>query len=208
MHHRRGLIIAVIGAPRSGKSFLVRKLAKHYRAHYFLEGEESDLPARIKEDIAKNLRPLERILWFHNGLVKKYLHALALKKKGKTVVLDSFWLSNHMFIDTLLKGFERKIVRDLAALDRKMLGWPDVTVYLKISEEGMRKFIAKGRRTFDRSEEFIRDQALPVARIYERFFSKAHVARRVLTIRRDKLDFSRRRDFKRLVEKIERFVNR
>lgn len=207
MKVRRGLIIAVIGAPRSGKSFLVRKLAKHFRAHYFLEGEEGDLPARIREDVAKNTRPLERILWFHNELVNKYLRALALKAKGQIVVLDSFWLSNHMFIDTLLKGFERKIVRDLAAVDREMLGWPDATIRLKISEEGMRKFIAQGGRTFDRSEEFIRDQALPVARIYDRFFSKTHIARRVLTVRRDKLDFSKRRDFRRLVEKIERFID-
>lgn len=198
-----GKVLAIVGAPRSGKSFLARKLAEHYKAKLFLEGEEGDFPQRIVEDIEKNIRPLERVLWFRTELVKTYLEALRLKQEGHTVILDVFWMSPQMFIDVLLEGFERDLMWNIAHQDRELLGWPDVTIFLKISENGMRKFIQAGGRTFDQSEDFIIKQAVPVNQRHENFFAKEQRGNQVLTINRDGLDFEKEEDFATLVREIE-----
>lgn len=88
----KGKIICVVGAPRTGKSFLVNKLSEYIQAKAFYEGEENDFPLRLQEDIAKNIRPMERILWFRNKLVDQYTQALALKAQGETVVSDVSYL--------------------------------------------------------------------------------------------------------------------
>lgn len=198
---KAGKIIAVVGAPRSGKSFLARKLAEHYDAKLFLEGEEGEFPARIEEDIAQNVRPLERVLWFRTTLVERYLEALKLRDEGHVVILDVFWMSPQMFIDTLLTGFERELMWDVAHQDQKLLGWPDQTVFLKISEEGIRKFVALGDRSFDQSEDFILKQALPVNQMHSEFFAGQH-AKNILTVERDNLDFNKDDDFQSLVDKL------
>jgi len=196
-----GKIIAVVGAPRSGKSFLVQKLADHFKAETFLEGEEGEFPARIEEDIKNNIRPLERILWFRTMLVDRYLKAMELREQGKTVILDVFWMSPQMFIDTLLEGFERELMWHVGRQDQKILGWPDLTIFLKVTETSIRKFITLGGRDFDNSEEFIQKQALPVNQMHIDFFENEN-AKNILTIDRDALDFERREDFNALIAKI------
>ncbi|MEK7570278.1 MAG: hypothetical protein AAB515_02460 [Patescibacteria group bacterium] len=106
-----------------------------------------------------------------------------------------------MFIDTLLEGFEHDLMWDVAHQDQQLLGWPDLTIFLKISEERIKKFIAQGDRTFDKSEEFIHTQALPVNQMHSEFFTKQH-AERILTIDRDALDFEKDEDLQWLVEQI------
>jgi deoxyadenosine/deoxycytidine kinase len=196
-----GKIIAIVGAPRSGKSFLARKLAHHFNAPVFLEGEEGEFPARIEEDIAQNIRPLERALWFRTTLVERYLKALELRDKGHTVILDVFWVSPHMYIDTLLKGFERDLIWNVARQDERLLGWPDLTIFLKVSEHSIRSFIQKGGRAFDNSEEYIVTQALPVNKAHSDYFKK-RITERVLTIERDELDFELATDFETLIMRI------
>jgi len=194
-----GKIIAIVGAPRSGKSFLAKRLVEHYGGRAFLEGEEIDFPARIKEDITKNIRPLERVLWYRNKLVEKYRVALRHKQEGELVILDTFWVSYQLFIDALAAWLERTLLHDVASIDIKSLGWPDLTVFLNISERGMRKFIALGGRSFDRSEEFIKNQALPVNTLHQKFFSRFKHRGEVFIINRGSLDFVKQRDFEKLV---------
>ena len=79
------MIVAITGGPGIGKSFLVKKLAKHYNASLFLEGKESDFPKRILEDLRDNKRILELVLYFRTMRVMDFLAALRLKGKGKIV---------------------------------------------------------------------------------------------------------------------------
>lgn len=204
-----GKIIAVVGGPRSGKSYLVDKLAKHYNGIAILEGEEQDFPERIREDIRQNIRPLERITWFRNKLVREYFKALDLKKKeGKLVVIDNFWISYQLYIDALAKDFEGEIIHEIASIDRQTLEWPDLTILLTLSEEGIRDFIKRGGREFDNSEEFITKQALPIHKLHTEFFSRDEVKnKKVLTIQRDNLDFSTESDFHALLEKVDQNLN-
>lgn len=201
---KKGHIIAVVGAPRSGKSFLVRKLAEHLDAKMIFEGEEGDFPPRIEEDIRENVRPLERVLWFRTMLIEKYLQAVKLRDEGHTVILDVFWMTPHMFIDVLLTDtFERELMWEVAMIDRELLGWPDLTVFLKISEEGIRKFVKLGGRSFDQSEDVIVKQILPVKEMNDKFFAKEE-GKHILAIDRDNLDFEKREDLEAVVAKIEK----
>lgn len=68
----------------------------------------------------------------------------------------------------------------------------------------MRKFIALGGRSFDQSEDFIKNQALPVNVLHQKFFSKFKHRGEILTIDRGSLDFAKRRDFKKLVQMLEK----
>lgn len=198
-----GKIIAIVGGPRAGKSFLVEKLARHYGGIPILEGEEHDFPERIREDIQKNIRPLERIVWFRNKLVKEFFKALNLKNEGKTVVIDNFWISYQLYIDALAKDFEGEIIHDIASIDRETLLWPDLTILLTLSEDGIREFVKRGGREFDNSEEFIKNQALPVHKLHTDFFNKEEVKDNVLIIQRDSIDFEKEEDFNDLIESIE-----
>jgi len=201
MNH--GKIIAVVGGPRSGKSFLVSRIAEYYKGIAILEGEESDFPPRIKEDIQENIRPLERIIWFRNKLVNEYLKAIKKKEEGHTVITDNFWISYQLYIDALANDFEGELINDIARIDRKTLLWPDVIILLTLSEEGVRDFIKRGGRQFDQTEEFIQKQALPVHKLHEDFFNRNEMQRNVLIIQRDELDFEKQEDLHSLIEKIE-----
>lgn len=200
-----GKVIAVVGGPRSGKSFLVERLAKHYEGVAILEGEEQDFPERIREDIQKNIRPLERIAWFRNKLVREYFRAIEMKREGKIVVIDNFWLSYQLYIDALAKDFEGSIIHDLAEIDRLTIEWSDIVIFLSLSEKGIRDFIKRGGREFDQSEDFIKNQALPIHKLHDAFFSREDIKERVISVQRDNLDFADKKDFSALVEKINGF---
>ena len=52
----QGTIIAVVGAPASGKSFLSQRLQAHFKATAFFEGGPDTLPKRIIQNLAKQVR--------------------------------------------------------------------------------------------------------------------------------------------------------
>lgn len=208
MKKSQGKIIAVTGGPRSGKSFLAKLLTVHYKAVSFMEGEEHELPPRIIEDIQKNIRPMERILWFRNKVIQKYLKALEHKRSGQIVVLDTFWIDNQPYVELLQSGFPKDVIREMAEIDREILAWPDVSIFLKNSEQGIRKFISLGNRSFDASEDFINTQALPISKSYDVIFDKLtpEQSAKVIPIARENLDFTDKEQFKSLTDKIDQLL--
>jgi deoxyadenosine/deoxycytidine kinase len=202
---KTGKIIAIVGAPRSGKSFLAKKLADKLNAELLLEGEENTLPARIIEDIAKNIRPLERMLWFRTEMLNHYLNAVQLRNNGKLVIMDAFWMLPHAWINVLLKGFERELMWSIANQDRKQLGWPDLVIYLKNSEKDMRKLIKMGGRSYEQSEACIQEQYLPVNKTCDELFAKRN-CKNILIIKRDGLDFGNDEDFNVLLKQIKPYL--
>lgn len=193
-----------MGAPRTGKSYLAKKLAGHYGAELFLEGGggQQEFPQWIQESIAQDNRRLERQLWFRTRLIEDYLRARALRERGHTVVLDVFWLSNHMYVDALFSGVERELMQQVSAIDKQLLDYPDLVVFLQTSEAEIRNFLALGGRGFDQSEAYLQSTILPVSTVHEQFFAKPDQKLNLLTIERAGLDFATARDFDKLVQRI------
>ena len=166
----QGKIIAISGGPRTGKSTLVKFLSEKLDATPFFEGEEKDFPPRVLEDIKSGNRVLELILWFRNKLVKEYMQALELKKKGKIVILDTFWATNDVYVDEWVSDeFEKDSLMELAKLDYELLPWPDLVIALNASNESIRDFAIKGGRTFEQTEEFFKKQ-INLSATHERYF--------------------------------------
>jgi deoxyadenosine/deoxycytidine kinase len=206
-NNKEGKIIAVVGAPRSGKSFLAKKLADHFKVNVFMEGEESDFPDRIKEDIQKNIRPLERILWFRNMLVQNFAKALEEKEKGKIVIADVFWMSVMAFIPVLTKGFERELCEETLRIDQETLPLPDLVIFLRNNVETTRKFIKAGGREFDNAEGYMDEQVIENQRVHDELFNEGSFKGKLLTINREKLDFDKEGDLGNLLSQIKVLIN-
>lgn len=203
MERSQGKIIAIVGSPRSGKSFLSTILSEYYNAELFIE-DVSTFPPRIMEDLQKNIRSLERILWFRNQLVDRYLNAVDQKNKGRYAIVDNFWMSWQLYVDVLVDGFEAKLLHDLAISDQKILEWPDVIIFLKVEEAHIRKFIKMGGREFDQSEQYIQEQILLVNKKHVDFFEgNTDIPSKVIIIERGKMDFQNVEDLANVVEMID-----
>lgn len=132
-------IIAIIGTPRSGKSFLAQRLAEKLNYEVILEGNNGEFPTFIKDDIKNKAHGIRRILWFRNQQLTNFLNAVDLQKQGHGSVLDTFWIDYQMYVDMLLVGEDKEVVDDLIKIDRKNNNWPDIIIYLKNTEEGTKK---------------------------------------------------------------------
>ncbi len=195
-----GKIIAVVGAPASGKSFVVKKLAEYFNAKAFFEGETETLPKIILDNFAQKTRNFETVVWFRNQRVKDFLEAEKLKKKGKNVILDTFWITNQLHINSMLQGFEKELAEQVGKIDNEIMPRPDIVIFLQIDEKNIREFIKQRGREFDQDEEFIQ-RILGVNKEHEDFFKK-NKFENVLFIRRDEMDFRRDKDFQELIRKI------
>src|SRR3989339_681445 len=140
-------IIAVIGAPRSGKTFLVNKLASVLGAQAFLEGYGDKFPKFIEDDIKNSENNLRRILWFRNRQISHLLEAVKLKKIQKGVVLDTFWVDNQMYVDVLLSGHDKDVVNELIEKNLQNLGagiliWMiPIKTLLRCCSKNMKKYL-------------------------------------------------------------------
>ncbi len=74
------IIIAVIGCPGVGKTFLAEKLANTLGAVALFE-EDGGLPPRILENLNKEIRNLETFFWFYNKQIEMMERAHSLKRK-------------------------------------------------------------------------------------------------------------------------------
>lgn len=200
-----GKIIAVVGAPGSGKSFLVKRLKEHFNAEAFFEGEVNTLPKRILENFSNKTRHLETILWFRNQRVNDFLKAEQLKKNGKNVILDTFWISNQFYVDSMLEGFEKEIALSLGNLDTFTLNKPDLVIFLQVNNENVLKFVRKRGRDFEQDNEFIQ-RILKINKEHEDFFNK-NKFQNLLIIKRDELDFENDSDFNLLLTKIKEILS-
>lgn len=197
-------IIAIVGAPRTGKSYLAKRLAQAMNATLFLEDNGEGYPERMQENLEKNIRPLERQLWFRNKCIERHLNAKELQRQGIPSVLDIFWLSAHLYIDAVLEGFERDLMRAVSEQDEILLGYPDVIVYLKQSEAGTRSFIQRGGRTFDASEQYYKEVVHPANELHETYFNEHHKEKcPVIMIDRTGIDFSDTNTLNQLLSQIQ-----
>jgi len=197
-------IIAVIGSPGVGKSFLVKKLTEYLGAEKIMESAK-ELPERIIENFKKNTGQMETIIWFRNQVIENIEKALELKKQGKIVVMDTYIISNELHITTMTSGFEQEILLHQAKLDRKYIPKPDVVIFLDASEDKIKELTHKRGRDFDTTEEFIQ-RNLSIKKTHEDYYKENKNS--LIYINREELDFEKKKDLQKVVDAINSFLKK
>jgi deoxyadenosine/deoxycytidine kinase len=194
----QGFIIAICGGPGTGKSTLVHKLTEHYGATPVFEGEE--FPERVKENLRDNKNQLESRLFFRNLSTRMYLEAERLKKFGELVIIDTFWLTNHVYTETWLDhDFHKELMNNLYELDSKFLSMPDLMIILESDKERIREFIMNRGRLFELNDDTLNRFVL-ASNAYRGFF-KGHT--NAYFIDRSELDFEKPEHFKVVTDLID-----
>jgi len=198
---KNNFIIAVSGGPATGKSTLVKKLAKHYRAKAFLEGEEKDFPRRIWRAIKSGKNQLELIIYFRNKYLKDHLQALKIKEMGGRAILDNFFLTNKVYIEQWMKDkFEKSLARDLTEIDFKILPLPDLLICLSCCGKKSLEFLAKRGRKNEKSAKVVKRYAT-INAAHDKIFKEFQIKNTIYIDRTD-LDFEKKKDFQNLLDKI------
>lgn len=196
------MIIAVIGSPGVGKSFLVGKLAKILEAIPILE-ESRGIHENILENFRKNNNQVQTLLWFRNKCIDDLKLALNLKREGKSVVMDTYLTSNHLHITTLVSGFEQEILLKQAELDQEFIPKPDLVIFLDASEEKIRELTIRRGRDFDTNEEFIQ-RNLSIRKAHLDYYNSNKNL--LIYINRDEFNFENEEDLKKIISKIEEYL--
>lgn len=179
-----GKIIAITGAPGSGKTTLLKNLAHLYRIEAVFE--DDNLPDYIQDNIKTNHNGLQTILYFRNILVKKYIEAQKLKTDGITVVLDTFWLSNLFYVDTLLHDeHDRQLTKELIEGTELFVPMPDIIIQLDADDRTIAERIAVRGRAFESS---FAEQAIRINRDHRAYFRQATSSSIVLPLYSESLD--------------------
>jgi deoxyadenosine/deoxycytidine kinase len=202
MDIKKGIIIAVSGGPGTGKSSLVRRLAEFYRAEAFYEGEEKDFPETVRQGIKTGENQLATRLYFRNKTFSQYLKALKLKKSGRIVILDNFWLVNEVCCrEFLIDPFEKEMMLSTSSLDRDIFPWPDLIISLKANPKKIREFVLARGRSFEINNDFLERYAA-IHETHDKYL-KSFKINNVLYIDRSELDFKKSTDFLDLTKRIE-----
>ena len=196
MNKMKPKIIAIIGAPGTGKSFLSQKLAESLGASLILE---EDFPEDITQNLKNDVNRLETFLWFKNRFVKDMEKAKELKKQGKTVILDTYLVSNNLHITTMFSGTEQKRLLKEADIEIKKCSHPDVVIFLDASNEKIKDFVMKRGRDFDTNEKFMQ-RILSIKKAHDEYLNKNRNS--VIYIQRDKFDFNKNDDLQKVIELI------
>jgi deoxyadenosine/deoxycytidine kinase len=177
-----GKIIAVLGAQASGKSSLVEHLQKHISNSVgFYEGEE--FPQFVVDAFDEPAIRIRAFLYFHNHWLNQYMEAEAIREAKGIAILDTFWLTNLFYLDTLVDKNERQLIQDAITTAAKIFKPPDGIIYLEIEKEQMIQRIkdrAKERnRPWEADEDWLAEP-LSVKRRHDTFFSNAPVQNQLL----------------------------
>jgi len=196
------VIIAIIGAPGVGKSFLVEKLSEKLNAERIIE-EVNEIPERIIENFKEDIRQMETIIWFRNKCIDDIEKAIELKNQGKIVIMDTCLISNELHITTMTSGFEQEVLLNQAKKDRKFMPQPDVILFLNASEIKIKELTYKRGRDFDTNDKFIQ-RNLSIRESHEKYFEENKDS--LILIDRDNLNFEKEEDLEKVIEKINQFT--
>lgn len=193
-----GKIIAVIGGPGTGKSFLVKKLSEKLNAIRIVE-DVNEIPSEIIEHFKNNTGAVDVLLWFRNKCIQDIEKAVALKNEGKTVVMDTYWLSNELHITTMVSGFIQDVLLEQAKIDREYLPKPDKVILLDASEEKIKEMTLERGRDFDTNDKFIQ-RNLSIREAHREHYENNK--ENIIYINRDNLDFEKEEDLNKVLEKL------
>lgn len=153
---KKGLVIAGLGIPGSGKSSVMKELAKQLNCEVFFEPEDSEWPSFIGDRQVSGY--FTAISWFRNVRVPQLFRAHALAEMGQTVVVDSYFdkslycCIDEPTMDWLIPKMDPyfPVVKKLMEADWNHLPNADVLVNFSIEKNDWLELIRGRGRSFDR----------------------------------------------------------
>jgi len=188
-------IIAIVSAPGVGKTYLSKKLSKKLNATLI---KEPKINKRILTNLKEQKRSFETIIYFLNKGIKNIEQAHKLKKEKKIIIMDTYWLSTILHIETMLTGFEKKIIKEQTKLLQKYFLKPDITIYLKTSELQIKQNIKERNRNYDTNQKYL-NRIYSIKNEHEKYFK---INSEHITINKQILDFSKEKDLNIIITKI------
>jgi deoxyadenosine/deoxycytidine kinase len=166
---KKGILIALIGIPGSGKSSLCKQLAQCLQAQYFLEPEEEQWPDCVK--LRKLVGNYTMLSWFRSIRVTQLYQASQQRENGSHVIIDSYYdklFYKYMHDKNLAWLIDKKdpyfsALKIAAKNDWHQLPIADILVCMNINLNIWKKFIFKRGRIFDKDPSFQRSYALQTA---------------------------------------------
>jgi thymidylate kinase len=136
----RGLLIAGMGLPGSGKSSTFKELGALLGARVFLEPEEKDWPSAMQR--RDEFGHFTGISWFRAARVPQLIEADTLRGQGAIVLVDSYYdklLSYYLHtpgMEWVMPPGDPyfRVAEELARLDFEHLPDADILVFIEIDE--------------------------------------------------------------------------
>ncbi|MFA5303434.1 MAG: deoxynucleoside kinase [Candidatus Nanoarchaeia archaeon] len=203
-----GGIIALVGCPAVGKSFLADKLSNSLDCRLIRELPEKGLPLDIMNNLSEQKNLFDTIVYFRNLQVLNYKHALSFAANNKYVVLDTPFYQNQLYVDLYVKDKAKaSILRQLGEIDFLTYPQPDCTVYIKSSADEMLNFLhsRQSKNTWEDESwyEFI-TKMVPLADDYMKSIIKR--IPNLILIQRQDYDFAKPEHVNEVISKIKKMI--
>lgn len=204
----QGKVITLAGNPAAGKTFLAEILTAYFDAEFIREHTNAGFPIEIQDNLRCQKNLFETIVFFRNIQIDNHLKAIEISKTGKTVIIETPFFHNQIFIDLYVEDqFRRNILYELGAQDLATQHIPDVTIYIKTSEKLVKEYLYKrsGSRDWERTEwtKFISQMPPKV----DEFMKKiSPTLTNLITLERASYDFKREEDISQLLMKLDQIT--
>jgi len=199
----RNILIAILGCPAVGKTFLINKLENNLGSDTVYEFNRIELPDIVKENLAKRQNLFENLLWFRNLQVNNYIKAL--KRRNNITIIDTPFYQYKFYIDFFLDDqFQRNILHKLFELDWNLFEQPDLTIYIRSSPKLIKTYLnyRKGTRAWEEDSNWP-DFISKIHYNFENLLNNEIVKpKNLLVIDRKNYDFENSKDLSTLINKI------
>lgn len=161
----KGLLIAALGLPGSGKSSIIKELKDLCQAEAFFEPPEENWPISYKLTFELKEIPsqITTHTWFRSVNTSSLYYADFLRKQGKLVLLEPYY-DKILFACLGKPGFQfvfppqdpyYEVVYMLAKKDWDFLPNADYVIFFEINYSTWRSFLLKRNRPTDKDPLFL-----------------------------------------------------